>query len=91
MLTCSRLYADLVTDSLTEYSYNASLAGLTYQFEATKNGLFISMSGYNDKLPLLARSVLEKAKALVVNPERLAIVKEEVCVLISQLALVELC
>ena len=36
------------------------------------------MNGYNDKMSVLVRHVLEKVKGLVVDPKRLAVVKEEV-------------
>jgi insulysin len=73
-----RLYAALVSDSLTEYSYDASLAGLYYSFSNHKSGLAITLKGYNDKLLVLARTVLARAKTLYVNPERLAVMKERV-------------
>jgi len=54
------------------------LAGLRYQFAAQSTGLFISISGYNDKLAVLMQHVLEKAKGLVVNPDRFAVITEEI-------------
>ena len=36
------------------------------------------MSGYNDKLPILAKDVFENARNLIVNPERLNAKKQEV-------------
>lgn len=73
-----RLFADLVTDSLSEYSYDADLAGLTYQFNSHNLGLYVTLSGYNDKLDVLAKVVFEKARNLVVSPERLHVVKSSV-------------
>ena len=75
----TRLFADLVTDSLTEYSYDADLADLTYQFASHNLGLYISLSGYNDKLHVLAKVVFEKARNLEITPERLHVVKNAVC------------
>lgn len=40
--------------------------------------MYISMSGYNDKLSILVKHVLEKLKGLVVSPDRLAVMKEQV-------------
>ncbi|KAH8117077.1 insulin-degrading enzyme [Phellopilus nigrolimitatus] len=74
----TRLYADLVKDALSEYAYDAELAGLNYNFGSTLSGLYISLSGYNDKLPLLTQHVLEKIKNLEVNIDRLAVIKEQV-------------
>jgi insulysin len=75
--TYDSLYADLVNDALTEYSYDAELAGLTYQFNSHALGIWVTLSGYNDKLHVLAKHVLEKARSLVVNPERLEVMKEQ--------------
>ncbi len=73
-----RLYTVLVTDALNEYSYDAALAGLSYSIEASSLGFYVSVSGYNDKLHVLLRDVLEKAKSLEVRGERLDVMKEKV-------------
>ncbi|KAH9483963.1 Putative zinc protease [Psilocybe cubensis] len=73
----TRLYSDIVNDSLTEFSYDADLAGLSYNLSSTNTGLYITMNGYNDKMSVLVRHVLEKVKGLVVDAQRLAVVKEE--------------
>ena len=73
-----RLYAALVTDALNEYSYNADLAGLSYSFEASSLGFYVSVSGYNDKLHVLLRDVLAKAKSLEVRADRLEITIQKV-------------
>lgn len=67
-----------MTDALDEYSYDAGLAGLTYSFEASSLGLYISVSGYNDKLHVLLRDVLEKAKSLEVRADRLEVMIQKV-------------
>ena len=69
----TRLYVDLVKDSLTEFSYDASLAGLQYDLGSTILGLSMTLSGYNDKL-----HVLKKARNLDVREDRLAVIKENV-------------
>lgn len=74
----TRLYSDIVNDSLTEFSYDADLAGLSYNFTPHTTGLFVSMNGYNDKMIVLVRHVLEKIKGVMVDPQRLAVIKEEV-------------
>lgn len=73
-----RLYTDVVTDALTEFSYDADLAGLEYNFASHSLGFFITLSGYNDKLSVLARHVLEKVKNIEINPARLEVLKEQV-------------
>ena len=74
-----RLYTTLVTDALIEYSYDAALAGLSYSIETSSLGFYVTVSGYNDKLHVLLRDVLEKAKSLEVRAERLEVMKEKVC------------
>ena len=71
------LFADLVTDSLTEYSYDADLAGLSYSFASHNLGVFVTLNGYNDKIHVLAKDILEKARRLTVDPERLNTKKQE--------------
>jgi insulysin len=67
-----------VTDSLTEYAYNAELAGLRYTIGASDRGLQIHLSGYNDKLPVLARHVVEHLRDLAIKPERMEVMKQMV-------------
>ena len=67
-----------MTDSLTEYAYDAQLAGLSYELGSYYNGLFIGLTGYNDKMFVLAQHILDKIKGLVVDPKRLSVIKEEV-------------
>ncbi|KAF9482803.1 insulin-degrading enzyme [Pholiota conissans] len=73
----TRLYSDVVNDSLTEFSYNADLAGLSYKFTPHAAGLYVSMNGYNDKMAVLVDHVLEKIKSVPIDPKRLDVVKEE--------------
>ena len=72
------MFADLVTDSLTEFAYDADLAGLTYSLHPHTMGLFAAMNGYNDKMIVLVQEVLQKIKTLVVDPQRLEVIKEAV-------------
>ncbi|KAL0946537.1 hypothetical protein HGRIS_012745 [Hohenbuehelia grisea] len=72
----TKIYTDIVTDILTEYSYDADLAGLSYNFVNHSQGLYVAMQGYNDKMSVLVHHVLEKVKNVVVKPERLVVMKE---------------
>ncbi|EMD38222.1 hypothetical protein CERSUDRAFT_82469 [Gelatoporia subvermispora B] len=73
----TRLYADLVNDALTEYTYDADLAGLSYNFASQMLGLYVTLTGYNDKLHVLAHHVLERARSLQIVPERLQVMKDQ--------------
>ncbi|KAI0763999.1 LuxS/MPP-like metallohydrolase [Trametes elegans] len=76
MLT--RVFVDLVDDALAEVTYDADLAGLSYSLTNQIEGLTVSVGGYNDKLHVLLRAVLEKMRGLQVEPDRLRVVKEKV-------------
>lgn len=72
----ARLFTDLVRDALEEYSYDAELAGLQYSVSLDSRGLFIEVSGYNDKLPVLLEQVLMTMRDLSIAPGRFNIIKE---------------
>ena len=83
-----RLYTAIVTDALNEYFYDAELAGLAYSFEASSLGLCVSISGYNDKLHVLLRDILARAKDVEVRADRLDVIIEEVIGLSSDIQLI---
>jgi insulysin len=72
----ARLYTDLIRDALEEYSYDAELAGLQYSVAMDQRGLFVEVSGYNDKLSVLLQQVLKTMRDLEIKPDRFEIVKE---------------
>lgn len=72
----ARLFTELVRDALEEYSYDAELAGLQYTVTLDSRGLFLDISGYNDKLPVLLEHVAITMRDLNIKDERFNIVKE---------------
>lgn len=72
------LFSDLVNDSLTEYTYDADLAGLAYNLGAHNLGVTISVKGFNDKLPDFTRRIVEAIRNLQVHQDRLEVMKEKV-------------
>ncbi|KZT27341.1 hypothetical protein NEOLEDRAFT_1176768 [Neolentinus lepideus HHB14362 ss-1] len=74
----TRLFGSLVTDSLTEYSYDADLAGLSYNLMTHGLGVWVVLSGYNDKIPVLTQRVFASVKQLKVMPDRLEVFKEQI-------------
>ncbi|KJZ78997.1 hypothetical protein HIM_01770 [Hirsutella minnesotensis 3608] len=72
----ARLFAELVRDALEEYSYDAELAGLQYTVSLDSRGLFLDISGYNDKLHVLLEQVVVTMRDLNIRNERFDIVKE---------------
>ncbi|KAI6045609.1 Metalloenzyme, LuxS/M16 peptidase-like protein [Pisolithus marmoratus] len=73
----TKLCADLVNDSLTEYTYDAELAGLAYHVTAHSLGMTLTLKGYNDKLPELAKYVVRALRNLVPTQDRLDVMKEK--------------
>jgi insulysin len=59
-----------------EYSYDAEISGLGYSIVAHSLGLDVSVSGYNDKMPVLLEKVLVSMRDLKVREERFHIIKE---------------
>ena len=76
MTVMGHLYKELVKDSLSEYSYDAELAGLDYSIAHHSQGLDVAVSGYNDKMAVLLEKVLISMRDLEVKDERFDIIKE---------------
>lgn len=74
----SRIFVELLKDALTEYAYDAELAGLGYNIEAQADGFGISVDGYNDKLPVLLGYILKAVRNFNVDPARFEIIKDTV-------------
>jgi insulysin len=53
------------------------LAGLNFGVSADHRGIFVIMSGYNDKLHVLAQRVLDRVKSLEVKEDRLTVFVEQ--------------
>lgn len=70
--------ASLITDALTEFAYDAELAGLSYGISEASAGLSLTVGGYNEKAHVLLKRVLEKARMLVIDPHRFEVIKEQV-------------
>ncbi|KAL2263080.1 hypothetical protein VTK26DRAFT_8305 [Humicola hyalothermophila] len=74
----SRLFTDLIKDTLAELSYNAELAGLKYNIGPDLRGLYIEVTGYNDKLANLLQRILITTRDLEIREDRFDIIKERV-------------
>jgi len=53
------LYVKNVNEQLNEFSYPATLAGLSYQLYPHVRGISVRISGYHDKQPLLLKEILK--------------------------------
>ncbi|PWY80090.1 hypothetical protein BO83DRAFT_459862 [Aspergillus eucalypticola CBS 122712] len=74
----TRLYVDLVEDSLDEYAYNADKAGLSYRMSENAQGLIIELKGFHDKMSVLLEKVLLAVRDLEVRQEQFDVAKERV-------------
>ncbi|KAJ3241012.1 Insulinase (Peptidase M16) [Chytriomyces hyalinus] len=76
--TCvmTRLFTDCLDDTLNQFSYYASVAGLDYHMTNSTEGIEITLSGYNDKLAVLLQRILFTAKSLKINRSRFVAIKE---------------
>ncbi|XP_045108140.1 insulin-degrading enzyme-like isoform X1 [Portunus trituberculatus] len=70
------IFAQLFRDALTEYTYAADLAGLTYSLSNSKYGLTLLVKGYNDKLHVLLEKIMERMTSFTVDPKRFEILKD---------------
>lgn len=74
----SSLYRELVNDALVEYSYDADISGLVYEFANSNSGLSVTVSGYNDKLHVLLEKVLTLVRDIEIKQDRFDIIVERI-------------
>ncbi|KAK9468790.1 Metalloenzyme, LuxS/M16 peptidase-like protein [Lipomyces arxii] len=74
----TRMLVELIVDSLNAYAYAANIAGLNYYIGMTSDGIAIGIDGYNHKMVVLLKKILEKISDFKVETERFNVIKEEV-------------
>jgi len=65
MLT--QLFTTLVEESLSKYSYDAELAGLSFTVGSESVGISLMVSGYTEKLSVLLEVVLNRMSDFAVQ------------------------
>lgn len=65
----AQLYVRAVNENLSTYSYPAYIAGLGYSLNVTPQGLQLSVSGYQDKLPELLERLLAAMKKPILTAD----------------------
>jgi len=65
----TKLYRACLDEALTEYAYDAAVAGLEYSCDFTQRGVSLSFAGFNDKLPAYIASVSKAIASFVPNDE----------------------
>ncbi|KAG1681085.1 Insulin-degrading enzyme [Nymphon striatum] len=71
------MFVRLFQDALTEYSYDAQLAGLSYNLANVKSGMMLYMKGYNHKLNILLEKLMDCLTSFEVDEKRFEIFKEK--------------
>jgi secreted Zn-dependent insulinase-like peptidase len=71
------LYVLLVNDQLTEFSYDADLAGLGYSLYKHIRGFTVRVSGYDDKQKLLLERIVAALRNPDIHADRFAIERED--------------
>jgi insulysin len=72
------IFTLLVEDALQEYVYDASLAGLGYSLSLNFSGMELTVTGYNDRMHILATAVLEQIANLSVDSDRFEKIRDQV-------------
>eukprot|EP01126_Amoeba_proteus_P026648 TRINITY_DN2639_c0_g1_i7.p2 TRINITY_DN2639_c0_g1~~TRINITY_DN2639_c0_g1_i7.p2 ORF type:complete len:438 (+),score=92.69 TRINITY_DN2639_c0_g1_i7:2077-3390(+) len=72
----SRIFTCMVQDSLNEFSYLAKIAGLGYNLTNTKEGLRLSVKGFNCKQSVLIEKIVQRMANLTFVPDRFETIKE---------------
>ena len=70
------LYVQLVNDQLTEFSYDADLAGLSYSLYKHIRGFTVRVSGYDDKQVVLVERIVAALRNPDFADDRFEIAKE---------------
>lgn len=69
------IFVTMLKDELTEFTYNAYLAGLGYHVNQGKYGIEIGVQGYNEKQAVLLEKIVEKLATFEPNPQRFDVLK----------------
>jgi insulysin len=71
------IFCQLVADSLNEYTYDATQAGIKFDVSSAFEGISLSVSGFADKIPALALRLLSRIVDLEILSERFYLFKQE--------------
>jgi insulysin len=58
----TRLYVDLLSESMNEFAYDAEIADLGFNLSATTTGITLSLNGFNDKMHVLLQYIIGRMK-----------------------------
>lgn len=71
-------YSACVNESLNELAYPARIAGLSYSFASGYEGVYFTVSGFDESAPRLFDSVLDHMQNLQLTAERFEAIKDRI-------------
>jgi insulysin len=74
----SHMFRKLVQDNLNEFAYEAEIAGLAYSIDITSSGMHLFVKGYNQKLHILMKCLVDCIVNFQCSKERFNLIKEQV-------------
>ena len=74
-LTC--MFVTVFKDAMTEYSYPASLTGLSYDLDVSRYGITLSIDGYHNKQHIFLETIMQKVTRFATDPNRFDVLKDE--------------
>ncbi|MEE8058723.1 MAG: insulinase family protein [Pseudomonadales bacterium] len=72
-----QMYTSMVSDQLTELSYPANLASLSYSLSSHGRGFSVKITGFNDKQDLLLDEILKALEFPRFDPQRFENLKQD--------------
>eukprot|EP00457_Paulinella_chromatophora_P000869 gb/GEZN01000870.1/.p1 GENE.gb/GEZN01000870.1/~~gb/GEZN01000870.1/.p1 ORF type:complete len:1160 (-),score=151.63 gb/GEZN01000870.1/:87-3125(-) len=71
------LYAMLFEDSVSEFMYDAELAGMSYSVTPVSKGFQVIFKGYNHRIFVLMQEILSRVRDIRVDKQRFDVIKEQ--------------
>ncbi|GIU10936.1 peptidase M16 [Shewanella sp. c952] len=74
----TRLYVEMLLDYLTEFTYQAEVAGLSYNIYPHQGGITLHLTGFTGKQQALLSLVIEKARERNFTQSRFELIKRQI-------------
>ncbi|WP_065188488.1 insulinase family protein [Shewanella woodyi] len=74
----TRLYVEMLLDYLTEYTYQAEVAGLSYNIYPHQGGITLHLTGFTGKQEELLALLIEKARERNFTQDRFKLIKRQI-------------
>ncbi|QYK02700.1 insulinase family protein [Shewanella psychrotolerans] len=76
--TLTRLYVEMLLDYLTEYTYPAEVAGLSYNIYPHQGGITLHLTGFTGKQEALLSLLISKARERNFTQSRFKLIKRQI-------------